>query len=256
MPHTHPYSLRVPWHQRRRVARLLLFATLLLVPLTAFYYGRPALTAAITGHRLHQAAIHAFPPETIIYSELPTDASLLSTGPYRAMVPVAEAPSRIVRNTPLAWPQLRERTTYIGSSPEGDALLFLHQLTAPSGESRIVAVTLLLKDTPTPEPTTRMALQVHILTAPARWTDAPIENYLDTEGQGVRKMNGEDDLDTAFTPGQLRFFAGRPDPANLARFTIRWEFNGVRHTLTGTLAPYTPDPSIPPSLRVRLQDVL
>jgi hypothetical protein len=188
-----------------------------------------------------------FPSDTIIYSEDPTDVARLASDPlFESLPAIPEAKTRIFRKSPLAWEKLQPFITpgiFIGpyGPPEEPGIIvFMHERTTASGSRRLVGVGINVKnhnDPTTPIPSTRLSIVIKQIEMGTLRAGPTISRGGMSMGQGMRHLDPgvNDDIDTAFSPGALRFFAGRPDPEDPATFIIPWEFAGTRYTMRGTI---------------------
>lgn len=102
---------------------------------------------------------------------------------------------------------------------DGAATLFLHGRSSPGGAGRIVAINVALD-----ENSSDLLLSVRVA-EPATRRIGSQPRLLSAQEYHIR--HGE--------IGRLRIFAGQPDPADPARFTIGYEMNGHAGTIIGRL---------------------
>jgi len=181
------------------------------------------------------------PENTVIYTEESDIAStlLLDKEHYSAMPAIREAPTtRALRRLPECWPTFDRRIpktvmppmSSLGgvmvpyTEPDLDCILFMHDRCSPSGQTRLVVVGLNLKDKDDPDPTpvTRMAVVVKVFDKETWKREAWRESI---------GSYGQDEFDLA----ALTFYAGECDPLDASKFTIRWDLNGVAHSIKGSL---------------------
>lgn len=104
--------------------------------------------------------------------------------------------------------------------------LFMHELQTPTGDRRIVCVRRVNTLRSIGDP---LALETAVLT-PATFLQPPL--LLSHEG-----VEGRDGLPVELPVRSLRYYAGQPDPANAASFTIVYQQGDVLHTIRGYLTP-------------------
>jgi len=185
-------------------------------------------------------------PATLAYwegTQLPSE--ILDNKSYLRLSAMSDGTERIVHQVPSCWwayracfpsrgPPIMTRTDAGGSiDTKPSPLLFLHRRSTASGQERIVMVGLALPPEAQPR-ATRFCIVGEIVT-PGTWQQKPFveSSFIYTQGAGM--ADDPTSTDTMLDDGKLRFYSGVPDPNNRDRFTVSWEFNGLRKTLTGIL---------------------
>jgi hypothetical protein len=125
-----------------------------------------------------------------------------------------------------------------------DAVLFLHRRTSRGGGQRLVLVQLSSLLVGRPDPTangdaTCYVLQISAAGLPLlRWTDTAPPTITEWQGASfVMTRNWEQGPQgvQAVMSRRTRFFSGRPDPADAARFSIDYMIGGEFDTIDGRL---------------------
>jgi hypothetical protein len=130
------YALRrPPWHKRRGVRRWLLGASLAALVASAYWWAAPIRDRVVVLYRQHQCLTYFAPPSQIVYDERAAsekqpiwDGKCLTHGTL--------SDHKYDGDTALAWRQFPLATN------RADAMLFLHERTSPSGNSRLVVLEL------------------------------------------------------------------------------------------------------------------
>jgi hypothetical protein len=187
------------------------------------------------------------PPDRVVYEEDPEAAAklLASDRQYRAISisrgdPPAPATTRPAITAagmiPDCWQSflkspLTSPVSAFWGSPAGgrstSPIIFLHELTIPSGNKRLVAIAY------DPEqntfcPAFIAGYNYHDITlTPATWTQAPVVNF---RGYAIDVISG-----FPRQPPRVRIFAGQPDPADPSHFTIRYQFWEQEDTIDGRI---------------------
>ena len=175
---------------------------------------------------------HTLPKGTVIYTEDSEIAAALLRDDkehYLAISPIVEASVRVRRHLPDYWPTFdrlldKAYASLFGGLPDMDCILFMHDRTSPSGHTRLIVVGLSLKkdNVPGQTRTTRYALITRVIDKATLNQDAEIRGS---------DIFGQEDFDI----GVLTFYAGECDPLDASKFSIRWDSNGVAHSIQGVL---------------------
>jgi hypothetical protein len=184
----------------------------------------------------------SFNPETWVYVEdAPMAAELLRDSSYQQLDAIPEAAKRVIRKPPACWltflpqiPKVYQPDFTLGPINAGTTLLFLHSRVSATGKKRLVVVGLEVpkEGHAGTGHNSRIAIISHVIRE-GTWSESPLAE--DGNGQLIGQGHGEEGGPDTWGAGELRFGAGQPDANNPARFTIPWEFQGVRHTIVGEL---------------------
>jgi len=229
MPAQLEYAPAAPFLRRkriRRIALLLIFSTLVIA---GWRYGGPVIRQARLLNVQRQCLAYAPSADRIASSDDPADLAALSTLPdHRVLVNQNGArPNhpRIVAYAPRCWNDFTSASFPLLNHLRTAAIVFCHERTSRSGVRRLVVVE---RGTAWPHyPYNPLNLDV-LLVEPASPMGRPIDRtpvYPDIFYTGA----------TAIETAALRIFAGQPDPADPARFTIRYQVAGHEHLVEGRL---------------------
>jgi hypothetical protein len=196
------YALPPPLVQRARFRRRLALAGVALAILSSLWWGPPLWRNARAVYWQRQCMAYAARPGCVVYDE-----------------DVAQGRMATEVRVP-AWDALYPFIKYAGPPRPQRAVLFLHALRHPTAGVRLVEVELAHHNDEVEE----LALR-DFVPHPAALSEPPqarvYENWLRLPGlRGARR---------------LRFYAGRPDPADPSRFTIPYEIDGRAGALDGRL---------------------
>ena len=215
--------------------------------------GRQAQAAVERAADVRAAATHVEAAADVLFD---ADAGRADPGRERLALPTAPPTSGdpsapAVRPDPESYAGLRDA---LGAAAEAlddyGVLLFLHELTAPSGTKRIVAVRFLpwvIDGQPVPagwRAGTSAGLVAHVfdpggpLARPARVGESSAPLLLPQADPSLSFGGAYDPFDPyrAVRDARLRWFAGQPDLGDPAHFTLDFEHLGVRGTVDGYLS--------------------
>jgi hypothetical protein len=227
------YAPAPPLRRRRWVRRAVVFVLLAVVSLGGYRWGRPFVRQARLLYWQRQCLRYHPPADLVVYDEDPLRAAPLIQrgGEYFAASPRwwfrRTGVSPIAAHCPACYGRL---SLAIGNPAPADAILYLGERTSHTGVRRLVVVTC----NATKIPSLAMANSMDVETATiAGWggaqglfTDRPQTSSSFT-GRIITASAGDEPL--------VRFFAGQPDPADAAAFTLQYDLDGVPGTLRGTL---------------------
>ena len=207
-------------HRRRVVSKDLLPLLLLAVPVCVGW-GWPHAQRLRDLRVQDECLNHALPADCIVYSDDPADRQRLLAGAgYTDRVPRL-GPSVAVIHMPPAW--ARYAPQRLGG------VVFLHRLTSPGGNTRLVAVEVrpaALALAGEPQAGNAVALGAQVI-QPATLT---------ADRQPIQLRSHVTVLEGWVNAGdRLRLFAGQPDAADRSHFTIRYTLNDMPGMLDGWL---------------------
>ena len=211
------------------VALLFFVATIVVAVYGPTWWGRYLYTSGV--RRLQLQCLRYTPPASqVVYD---TDAAdrgdLLGRAGYRAFNQWS------VFTTPADWHSLR------GSYACPDGTAFLHARQAATGPERLVSVDII--------PTAADAAWL-------RWTVSDRAGWFDSAGvEQARKTTGATTIRLDARGRSLRLYAGQPDPADAAAFTIRGTFGDDPFQIDGRLLPTGAVDLRPHSLLAGVKDV-
>ena len=226
------YAPRPPLTRRRRFRRIIVLCLLVATLYPGWRYGPPLWKRAVLLHHQRRCLEYTASADFVAYeSAHPVASELLKRPGY---VPVAIVdPANYGNPGPVAAhvpPALRDLERSIGGTfASGPAsVLFLHERRAKDGARRLVIVQ---RGTMNYAPfTTPFDLMVSVF-EPATFRD-DLKVVLSANAHAFI-WNGPV---SAVASKDLRFYAGQPDPADAARFTIRYSLEGQEGEVEGRLS--------------------
>jgi hypothetical protein len=232
-----------PWP--KRIRRLLLALVLAAMAFVGWRWGPYAWHQSLLLYWQRQCMNYAMPRDAIAYEEEPTAAAQLLKSPEYSPYPLRRSPGYKLPATPvqaaaLVPPCWRSLTTlakpptgsfFFPGSPSAraaSAIIFLHERVSPVGHHRLVCVTY-GPDTDTFQPAFIMGYDyVASVASPASWV-RPISPPLIYFGPFDVRSTWQKH------PPLVRVYAGQPDPADPAHFTVRYQMWGQEDVLDGRL---------------------
>lgn len=229
------YAPPPPWHRRRRFRRAVGVVLLLAATVVGWRYTGPAWARGRLLYLQHKCLAYTAPPDQVVYEQDPARAAALLAQPGYAN-PAAAGSSTEAALTPRCWAEacrlaggLAPPTSAGGSAaavlggagPSG-ATLFLHERRTPSGQRRLVAIQT-VPGLPVLVGTVPVLVEPGSLTAPPKPHAPTIDADFDLR------------LPANPTGRRYRYFAGQPDPADPAHFTVRFLADDVPGTVEGWL---------------------
>jgi hypothetical protein len=203
--HTLDYAKAPPWRRRKSVRRAIAAGVLALILLAALKFARPAWDHVRLLHHQDRCLKHVLPPDRVVLDDT------------RQWQPNSVSPD---------WERF-----YSIFSPPGRSLhqatIFLHEMQRPGGASRLVVVEVSaatqIIGTP-PE----VGCDVVVIRPAGLWSRPKLlHDYFCMPRSATHHA-----LSTQRT---FRMFAGQPDPANSAHFTIDYQSDGKNGTIDGWL---------------------
>ena len=245
-PYAHS-SLKSPWYRRRRhLVRACIILSIAIASI-ALYSMRDRIKDWNLSRLEHKCLTYTFPNEQIVYSAVAQDVRTLSASSDEYSLLNSTTPA--IAFMPSQWISFRRaffnsKQNNIGPGSTGglnlsptvmNPVIFLGERTTPRGERRLICVTFsgfggnTPWDVPT-QPTYGASQSAYeIIFAFSTWTVGS------SRTPPVLGGIGEHNVFSYVPPGNLRFFAGQPDPKNLSRFTVRYDLNGQSGQLDGIL---------------------
>ena len=234
---------RRPWRAGKRHAVLL--GLLLVCAAGSWTVGREARQRTQSLLYARQAARHVESAGTVVFEPDPARAeALVRAGTHRPLA--ADAPAPVARIEPDSFRTFRDALATPSFEAMG-ALVFLHELTTPSGARRVVAVHFLPymldgRDLGDAGLVARIFEPGGFLRPPSHVGDAQARLLVPVDppaaaaghaaaGDGVSATW----TDLPYKPLPLRWFAGQPDAADPSHFTLDYELDGVHGTVDGYL---------------------
>jgi len=227
------YSPGAPIRRRRRVRRVMGLLLLAIFAGAAWWFHAPLWQHAQLLYYQRQCLNYTAPPEQVVYDENNgTVSPLIGTAGYWAEQG-APGYGRMARGAPPPGVAVRpaaelESYTWAMNWPMNfpHAAVFLHELRTKSGLVRLVAIIrwpvatcdIVYEFGFTPLVTTPAGLISQPVVHPqlmGGWSMVPVSNPADTQN--------------------LRFYAGQPDPADPAHFTIKYDLRNGTGIIDGRL---------------------
>ena len=239
------YAPAPPLLRRKRARRIFLVIVLLLAAYPACRFGPPVYRHTRLLYLQHRCLTYSPPADQVVYDEdSPTAAAHLADRAYIAVPPSpAWTQNRPSAGTkPIAarpTPELQDlfpllplnpKLSSFGGTPTigGSATLFMHELKTKTGLRRLVIVA---RSPAGYGPYDYPFDLFPVLYEPATLTTAP------RAIAPARQLSIIDWLGPAGPPPSrnLRFYAGQPDPADPARFTITYDLEDGHGVIDGRL---------------------
>jgi len=221
-----------PSRWRRRRLRLFLLALLLLLTVAGLWRWRGpwAREQAKLLYWQRQCLKYSPPDGQVVWEPDPAAAAKLLADPPHYFRPNLDAPSKVkaAYKPPAAWASFATRVESdgLGLDAKEVPLLYLHERRTRSGLRRLVVVH-------------HFPELAHVGPAPFLFSCSVVEPASLTGTPRVLSHSGHHGgpvLDPVRGPlPATRYFAGRSDPADAARFTLRYETDGRRGTIEGRL---------------------
>jgi hypothetical protein len=195
------YAPPLPIWSRRPVRRAIaVLIPLILLTTIVARWGRPALSHARLLSHFYQCERYNPPPDLVVYDNNTASvaASVRPSTPWDGFYGIYSPPGR------QPWP-----------------VLFLHKRTNSRGQRRLVVVE------GWPVPIHKFGLTASVLRQSTPFTTPQM-----TVSNEMKMLPALVELGDR----SLRWYAGQPDPADPAHFTIRYEINGTPGTVDGWLS--------------------
>ncbi len=223
-PHL-PYAPAPAWHRRRRIRRIFLLLLTVGLALAAAKWVWPARRQIAMLYAQWQCLRYTAPPDQVVYEEDPQAAHKLATLPGYVFNPVP-SPSMGVPGPPYTSfaPKCWENFAAASGLGGGPRVVFLHELRSKTGIRRLVQVERGIPSLPFPQP---LGLWCTLI-EPAGLRSSPRQAGFDVviySGPGT----------AALPTSPLRLYAGQPDPADAAHFTINYAINNIPGILDGRM---------------------
>ena len=223
---------RRPWRLRKR--HLLVAVTLAGCAAGSWTVGREARQRTQNLLYVRQAARHVEPAETVVFEPDPARAAgLVRAGTHQPLTKSAVSPAGRVE--PDSFRVLRQALAQSSFEAMG-ALVFLHELTTPSGARRIVAVHFLPYVLEGTEGGGGAGLVARIFETGGYF--GPPVYVGDSNARMLVPADAPALVATSIPPAAavpLRWFAGQPDADDPSHFTLDYELDGVHGTVDGYL---------------------
>jgi hypothetical protein len=229
MPAQLEYAPAPPLLRRKRIRRIALLLILAALVIAGWRYGGPVSRQVRLLYVQRQCLTYGPPVDRIASSDDPPDLAALSTLPDHCVLVNQNGARpnhpRIVAYAPPCWNDFTCANFPLLNHLRNAAIVFCHERTSRSGVRRLVVVE---RGTAWSHyPYNPLNLDV-LLIEPASLTGRPIDRtpvYPNVWYTGA----------TAIETAPLRVYAGQPDPADPARFTIRYQVAGHEHLVEGRL---------------------
>lgn len=225
-----PLSYAPPptWHRRRLVRRVVLCLVLVAMAGAGTRWGPRYYRRAQLLYWQRKCMEYRAPADQVVYELGPGAQALfaksreyISLGiSYNQLAPAGCKP---VGREPACFASYRQGVLTMRPSR---SVLFMHTMRLPSGGDRLVIVQDNFMVDWEPRFIEGFDLRVSV-TEPATWKSPP-------KDVTAALPFGYQDSTLKALPN-VRVFAGQPDPADPAHFTIRYEFNGKRYIVDGCL---------------------
>jgi hypothetical protein len=218
-----PLSYAPPpmWHRRRLFRRIVLCLVLVAMAGAGTRWGPQYYRQGRLLYWQRKCMEYRAPADQVVYDRGPGAAALLATShEYLTLAAPSNLPAPVGREPAC----LTSYQQGVGTPSPGGGVLFMHTLRVPSGADRLVIVRSNFRHDTPPMFIPGFDLEVSV-TELATWKSPP------------KDVTGAMEIDVMSsilqTPPRMRIFAGQPDPADPAHFTIRYEFNGKRFIADG-----------------------
>ena len=236
MSHPIDYAPPAPWHRRRRWRRAITALALVAALAAGLRFGPRAGRRARVLYWQHQCMTFMLPADQIVYDDTPAGLNALAGRPGYTQVdgrlgrvpfgPRPHPPGMLAAcHEPACYATFASLCNPISGSDSG-AVVFLHERISHTGLRRLVAV----QTAPTRFLWDRFdelyGRRVSTYAAAGWWPDAVA---------GRRWFRDVSSGPMVGNPPTLRIYAGQPDPADPARFSVRYEVGGETHIALGRL---------------------
>jgi len=211
------YAPPLPWHRRRATRRILYGFVAAVVVMVGLKYGPLVLRLGSMIYWQRQCASYASPAGTIVYSNDPADVPTLRAGGCSTAWPGWFFPNPYAVRPNLPFQSLSNTNSL--NALVATPVAFLHGRETPSGGARIVAI----QYAPgAADPFNRLFFSYYMQKTGL------------AGGQSGKPGANTTALEMFLGPSdRVRLYDGRPDPNDATRFTIDYDFNGVRGTIDG-----------------------
>ena len=207
--------------QRRRTQRRLIWGAIALALVSALWWGPLAFNRCAALYWQKRCMEYVAHPDQIVFEEDPTHAAELLKLDHNLIGP---ATGRVVAMRPV--PIWNKFSTHVEWAMPIDRtpILFLHARQFAGGTPQLLAVRL-----------DRYAYETLSIAI-----DSPSNASL-SRAPECRVGGNSFSIPPLAFKGNLRFYAGQPDPVDLSHFTIRYEIDGEPGIIEGWLTPKGPD---------------
>jgi hypothetical protein len=219
------YAQRPRWYRRLRWRRMTTLLLLVTITLIFLFWGRRIMRHSAMLYHQRQCLTYSLPENQVVFDEHPeTQGTLLADGnEYQAFVPVHPWSRAAVSHAPHCW-QAFQKLGSAATTPR-QHVLFLHELVAGNGESRLVCVVLNCEG--------RFNLQAFVF-QPGSITRGPslIQRF---NTRSLVSFPARYITRTKPREGYMRFFAGQVFRDDSSRFYIPYELHLQKHNIHGRL---------------------
>lgn len=219
------YGQPPPLLKRRPAQRRIIYGTILLVLLSAFWWGKPLTRNLQAMYWERKCMAYTLGPDVVVYDDDPSRAAALAKSGDPSFCSDPRDPTAVGRSVPC-WSKFRALMGMIPTT--GQPVLFCHARQVPGGGVQLVVVDFSAKKWGIPPSGTTLYVLVWRLYTPeqASFSRRPMPN---------EQVQGLTFGLTRSSPEPLRFFAGQPDPIDSSHFTIKYELGQKSGTIDGYL---------------------
>jgi hypothetical protein len=204
-----------PSHRARRL--IVIGAIILALAIMVFRFGSPVRDQLRLLRQQSQWLNHLDPPDTIIYEEDPAEgAKLLATGKY----------DRLPYGGTFAGTDWDPVALRANQDKPWSVCLYEHRATSRAGNERSINVHCQTVNEEELGHGRVMKLSAMVMKKATFWPGSRLKILTASEIVLLENLGGGD---------YVRFYAGQPDPADPAHFTIRYQFNNKPGVIDGRL---------------------
>jgi hypothetical protein len=223
------YAPAAPVRRRKIIRRALAMIVIAAVGYVAVRHGTAIRSQAKLLYLQRQCLRYTAPADQIVFTNDPADApSLLRRPGYQPLLGWGSgaAPPTLTGHVPPSWGNFTSAAAIPALSPTNRAaVVFCGERVSRTGVRRLVVIE---RTAAQPHyPYNPLSLDVRLV-APAEWTGRPMNR---TPIYPIIRFTGTNPIE----PVPTRIYAGQADPADAARFTIRFSMNGRDAVVEGRL---------------------